>query len=301
MNILRVLIKTYKSGIFSVVMQRWGKIPLNKNPIVNIKVPKEVVRAMETLEKALIQETNDINKQIQQLEDLKQLIKGKEEAPVRASLETSFQDKSPSAEASDSKTHIQCIVDRIVEFTNSRKFYQLSEAIDDVISKIEIHQNEFPEEILGNKVFEDIENGLNTHTQSIEIIRDTIVGLEKITSISSESNHQQIKAWAEKLERLGEELEDNIEFLPSDFFDILEKICEAIILKARQKAVSTIDANQRKREEWRRRVRYAAGFILNLIEIAREEAIQEDEEIICDFFAASQSSFNNIYEDEGES
>lgn len=70
------------------------------------------------------------------------------------------------------------------------------------------------------------------------------------------------------------------------------------MLKARKKATSTKNKSENRREEWRRRVRYAAGFILNLIEMAREDAIQEDEELIRDFLVANQSSFKGVWEDE---
>lgn len=251
--------------------------------------------AMETLEKAL-QNTNDISRQIQHLKELKQQIEGEEKVFAREPLEQSYQNESLTAEASDSKTHIQCVVDRIVEFTESRKFYQLGEAIDDAVNQIKIHKKNFPGEKLGEKVFAPIINGLNVKRQSLQTIKDAITKLKNTVSISNKSTWCQLRTWAENLELLGEELEDNLEIFPSEFFDILEKFCETIVLKTRKKAVDKKDRNQNRKEEWRRRVRYAAGFILNLIETAREEAIQEDEEVVRNFFAMSQP-FDNTWED----
>lgn len=278
-------------------MQRWRKSTLNCEFFHNSKVPKRVVRAMETLEKALIQETNDLSKQIQQIEKLKQ----GEEKFVREFLELSYRDSSRSAAASDSKTHIQCTVNRISEFARLRKFYQLDEAIDDVIDQIKKHHKEFPSEKLENEVFVIIQQGLNTKKHSLKIIRESISNLENITILNDKSSWDQLRIWAENLEILGEEIEDHFNTFPIEFFNILEEFCETVVLKARQKATNSKGKNQNRREEWRRRVRYAAGFILNLIEIAREEAIQEDEEIIHDFFAARQPSFDNMWGDEGES
>jgi hypothetical protein len=292
---LHSLANSYSSWNPSSLVRRWRKNQQNHDN----KVSEGVVRAMETLENALVREVDDVINQIRQLDNLEESLKGKQGTPGWVLLEKSYQDDSWSAAASDSKTHIRCIIDRIEELTQARRFYQLAEAINDAISHIERHQENFPGELLGDKVFAVLRESLNTARDSLKTLKDALENLTSV-EINEHTDKQQLKKWAEHLERLGEELEDNLEFFPAKVFDHLEILCETIVLNARKKATNRKGRNQNKREEWRRRVRYAAGFILNLIEIAREDAIEEDEEVIQDFLAASQSSFEAVWEDEDE-
>jgi hypothetical protein len=294
--LLEALGNTYDSWNIPTLVRRWRKNKRNHDNDVS----EGVVRAMETLENALVREVNDLTQQIQQVENLGQLIKGKRGTPSWAALEKSYQDNSWSAAASDSKTHIQCIVNRVIQFTRSRKFYQLGEAIDDAISQIEKHYQHFPAEILEDNIFTALREGLNAQRNSLNTLKNALENLTTTAAFNERTDKRQLKIWAEHLERLGEELEDNLELFSSEFFDALERVCETIVLTARKKATNRKNRSENKREEWRRRVRYAAGFILNLIEMAREDAIQEDEEVIHDFFVASQSSFESVWEDEGE-
>lgn len=294
--LLKALANTYDSWNPLDVVRRWRKSKQNHA----CKISEGVVRAMETLENALIREVNDLTEQIQQVENLGQLIKGKRGAPTWVVLEKNYQDNSWSAAAADSKTHILCIINRITGFIRSRKFHQLSEAIDDAISQIQKHQKYFPAEILEDSVFTALREGLNAQVNSLKTLKNSLESLKGTETFNEDTSTRQLKIWAEHLERLGEELEDNLEVFSPASFDSLESVCEAIVLKARKKAINRKNRSENKREEWRRRVRYAAGFILNVIEMAREDAIQEDEEVIHDFLAASQSSFKSVWEDEGE-
>lgn len=257
---------------------------------------------MLPLESTLLREVDNVGKQVKylldELDELEGLAKESEKSSNRLVLERTYNDKFLSAEASDSKTHIQCIVNKVIEFTEKRKFYELTQAIDDAIARIKEHQGKFPEETLEKSIFTSLLEGLHTHKHSLGVMKDALTELGKGHIFKEHISKQQLKNIAEHLERYGEELEDNLLFFYPEDFDKLEKICEAFVLKSRKKAKNRKGTSEYRKEEWRRRVRYAAGFILNLIEIAKEDAIEEDREVIQDFLAASQSSFKKAWEDE---
>jgi hypothetical protein len=248
---------------------------------------------MIALENTLIQEVDNVGKQVKYLLDkLEGLAEESKKSTTWLALEKAYNGNSLSAEALDSKTHIHCIVDRVKEFTEKRKFYELTQAIDDAIAQIKEHQEKFPQETLGEDLFTSLQEGLNAHNYSLRVMRGALTELQKGHIWKEHITKQQLKDLAENLERYGEELEDNLPFFSTEDFNNLEKICETFVLKSRKKAKNRKGTNEHRKEEWRRRVRYAAGFILNLIEIAKEDATEEDQEIIQDFLAASHSSFN---------
>lgn len=160
------------------------------------KILEGVVRAMKTLENSLVREVNDLDEQIQQVQNLGQLTKGKRSTGNLVALEQSYEDNSYSAAASDSKTYIQCIIDRIIEFTSSRKFYQLGEAIDDAIDRIREHVERFPEEILEDSVFTVLRDGLNAHKSSLKTLANALENLKTATNFNEYTDNQQLKTWA---------------------------------------------------------------------------------------------------------
>ena len=287
-HFLQKLRNTYVLRNASKVVRRWRKRKQNHDKTVS----EGVVRAMTPLENTLIREVNGVDKQVEYLLNEIEGAKQSQKTINWVALERSYNGDSSSAEASDSRTQIQCILNRVKEFTEKRKFYQLSQATDDAIVQIKEHQEKFPEETLGDEIFNPLEEGLYAHKHSLRLINAALVELKKANIFKERITKQQLKELAEHLERLGEELEDNLPFFSATEFNKLEKICETFVLKTRKKAKNRKGTNEHEREEWRRRVRYAAGFILNLIEIAEEDAIEEDTEVIEDFLAASHSSFS---------
>lgn len=252
---------------------------------------------MTTLEKTLTREVDDVKKEIKKLNDLEKSVKELLKVKQRAALEKSYQADSPIAEAADSRTNIQCIIDKIREFVANRQFYQLTQAIADALTQIHDHQQNFSAEILGDKVFTQIQLGLEAHSNSLSIMQEAVSNLANIDQFNEYSNTKQLETWARSLELLGEELEDNMPFFSAEVFNDLEVMCQTIVLKSRNKVLGNKN-RQNRREEWRRRLRYAAGFLLNLVEMAEEDAIEEDEELIHDLLMASQSSFQNEWEGE---
>ena len=244
---------------------------------------------MTTLEESLILEAaNNIKQKIQEL--------GRQEQRIQQlnRLNSSYQNQSISAASSESKTDILCIADRIKEFTEKRKFYQLNEAIRDALDKIRRHNDQFPNKALeSNEVFQRINMGINAHKKSVEEILNVGKTITKLKGPSKNSTAAELKKWAENLEKLGEELEDNIPFFSTEIFDNLEYACEQIVLSSREKNLSDPE-----REQWRRRLRYATGFILNLIETAKEEALEEELEVLQGFELLGESSFKDAWNSE---
>jgi hypothetical protein len=246
---------------------------------------------MNTLEQDLIRGLNNVKKEINDLNDREEYLRESLKAKHCDRLETTYQIDSPLAEAADSRTHIQSIVDRIEEFTRKRQFYQQQQAIEAVLTKIKEHHSAFSVETLESKIFTSIKAGLNSHFRSVEIMQKSANALTTISKLNQSSSRRDLENWAKNLESFSEEIEDNLPFFSTKVFDELAIMCEEIIIKCRQKRESNF-----KREEFRRRLRYAAGFLLNIIEIAQQEAEEEDEEIIQSFFAISQSSLKDAWE-----
>jgi hypothetical protein len=250
---------------------------------------------MAILENILVREQEEVNNEIKKLEALEQSVVSLQEHKI-AGLEKAFQSSdSFMTEAVESKRDIQCIVDRIREFEKKRQFYHLIHATDSVIEKIEKHQKEFPHELLERDLFEQIRVGLKAHSVSLQVMKAAFQSLNSIDSFSQLSSTKKLQNWAEHLERLGEALEDTILFFSREQLDKIAALCESAILEARKKGEKQSPRNNKK-EEWRRRIRYAAGFILNIIEALEEDAIEEEQEIRREFLLLSQSSFKTVWD-----
>ena len=248
---------------------------------------------MLTLENTFNQEIDNIQKYIKELNDLEKLVEQGIELE-HSKLEECFDNVSLEAEASDSKTQIQRILDKIQEFQRKRQFFQLVRATKDILTRVRKHKEKYPGESLEKKIFDETQKGLDAHTKSLKLLQKSIAGLKDITNIKERNDKRTLQNWAEHLELFGEELEDNLAFFPTEVLDFLNDFCTMIVLNSRSKSAT----HEPKKEQWRRRIRYAAGFILNLVERAREDALEEDEEVLQDFFTASQLSFKEIWEDE---
>lgn len=249
------------------------------------------VDGMTILEEALSREVIDVEEEIRKLNELRAASKNKPDN--KALLEKCYQDNSLAGEARDSKANIQCTIDRIKEFARERKFYQLNQATQDVLNQIDAHQERFTYQLLGDEIFNSLQDALSIHKESATSVDRAANSLSDIGSFDENSSEIDLQRWAEHLELLADEIEDNLPFFPFEVFDNLEGVCEAIVLEARKKTQGE------QRRKLTRRLRFAAGFILNLIEMEREKAVQEDERLLYEMELAGQEALDLIDGEDG--
>lgn len=259
------------------------------------KNASQEVSRMTTLE--IRQEVEDVQKRLNELDWLAETVSQRLQVSQenRASLEEQFKAVSNIAELGDETTRLQRLADEIKEFIQERKFYQLEQVlgvtVDEAIKFIECFRSPIPVE-----VFDAITAGIESRQKSLKLLLSTSKRLSLISEISKDSTDKELQRCASNLEIFAEEIEDNLPFLSAEVFSQLETFFEAIVLEFRRKGE---DAKS-KRESCRRRIRFAAGFILDLVEITREEAIEEDEEILRSMQSLSRKTLSEIYREDEE-
>lgn len=208
-------------------------------------------------------------------------------------LEKRIQAVSSPTAIADGITRLQGLADEIRELTRARKFYQLNQAIATTANAIKA----FPEtccQAIPVDVFEAVNTGVQALENSLDLISNASEQLNLIEDLSEDSSLKQLRNWTTYLEILAEELEDHLPFLSAEVFDCLERLAETIVLKSRKRGADA----RTTRESYRRRLRFAAGFILNLVETAREEALEEDEAVLQDMQLLGRKTLNALYEDD---
>lgn len=209
-------------------------------------------------------------------------------------LERQFEDNLEKAAISDKITRLQRLVDEVKEFTRDKKLYQLKQVIEVTLDELK----QFPSsayQSIHNEVIGILQLGVKTLSNSFDLLIKSVENLRSIGKLSSDSGQTELRFWAWNLEVLAEELENGLPLLESKILNTIEEVCIEIVLRTR---IKSKDAKALK-EVYRRRLRFAAGFILNLIETAREEAEAEDEEIFQDMQSLIENDLNDVcYEDD---
>jgi hypothetical protein len=119
--------------------------------------------------------------------------------------------------------------------------------------------------------------GLQTHAESLNRIINSAGIIAGAIKISENTSRRELEEFALNAEILAEEIEDNLPFLSFELLESLDAFFQEIVLKSRDK--QSLQGLQGRRAESRRRLRFAAGFILNLVEMTREDVAAEDEEL----------------------
>ena len=244
----------------------------------------------------IYREVEDIQKT---LNDVKKSASGKNEPPSvaekRAWLESWFVNHSETALICDERTRLQRLADEIREFSEDKKLYQLKQVVEITLDEAKEFQDGFNEPA-PDSVFEALETAIKTFKDSFHLVLRAAKYLRSVKKLDENSTTPQLRIWAESLEILGEEIENNFPLIESEALDAIEEVCETIVLKTRSKGKNA----KNKRESYRRRLRFAAGFILNLVETAREEAEEEDELLLQEMQILGEEALDDIYDEDEE-
>lgn len=207
-----------------------------------------------------------------------------------------YNDDSPDGHAVDSKRSIQCLSSQIDQLVKERKFYYLIQSIKDILFKIEYHFENFSHIRLEENIFSSIKNAIEIHTKSLNILRSAVIELPNMSILNDRTKKHQMERWATLLEEFAEELKFNILFFPFEALSEIEQLCNNISLKTTNK--KTVNC---KREEYRRRLHYAASFILSIVDhefaslyASNQESNQDNQE--CDLFYSPETIKLNAQE-----
>ena len=193
---------------------------------------------------------------------------------------------SLNAEATDVLRDIQCIVDEIkkVDLSIQINFHgQIKIAFDKInqaILKIKKFQEQYANNVLiPPQVFEDIQetikncsSQLNTFEEVLKFISKSIEPLKLIkVKLEKSSNKDVLKIWAEAIEILAEGLEAFIDLCPENQLIIVENFAVELLA-----ITANINSTMTKREVFRRRIRYAATFILHTVKKKKLEFLNKN-------------------------
>jgi hypothetical protein len=198
-------------------------------------------------------------------------------------LERLYQSDHSTARGSDHKTDIQCIADKIKQFTKEKRFYQLFQAIHHIHSEVQAHFDEFPSVSLGKDVFFVVNQALESFRKFVQISIDAFSELPNIINIDKYTKKNQMEQWIRVLDPFAQYFDRIIPFLSYDALQLIKSCFEEISLKARN-LEQFFDENQSfsKKDEYRRKLIYISQSILYVIYNEEKTALEEDEEI-CQF------------------
>ncbi|MDF5719036.1 MAG: hypothetical protein PUP91_00810 [Rhizonema sp. PD37] len=204
---------------------------------------------------------------------------------IKCELEEKYQQDSLAGKTVDDIRKIQCIVDdatRTISVTNQQL---LDERIKEALNKIQeaiAKINEFDKEqktTLPNKVFQDLTKILNSCQEKLESLRKKLESIRNAltpittitTKIEESSNKRVFQDWAETIEILAEGLEEMFEISSDIPLGIIEDFARNLLLITAKKSQITT-----RKDEYRRRLKYAAKFILSLVREKRYESLNEN-------------------------
>ena len=189
-------------------------------------------------------------------------------------LERCLLSEDEKAEIEERKNEILCLIDRIEEYRQNKAYYQSIRAVEYTVQLIrEIQEKNCA---LPEKVFDTIKIVLDEYLKHLN-------RMERALKVLMNPKKRNTREYAKSMEIFGEDLEDLHQIFEYQWFVLLEKFCYQVIQSARREKLKA--GVNSKNEEIRRRIRYAAGFILNFIEGLEEEDKIEEEECMEDFYS----------------
>jgi hypothetical protein len=247
------------------------------------------------IDQLLTQEVAEVGKRISEIRGLEQKlsrISRCSEAQSDADrLECNLNQSSLSAEIADCVTRLQRLADESEQFTRERKFWNLKEVTYLALKELAECRGSFGPSVsihIPDSVFSTLIKGLEAHVESLNRIQLSLTVILSSTDTSGQLSRRQLEALALNTEVLAEELEDNLEFLDFEVLELLDTFFQDIIIRSRDK--QSFQDLQRRGNEARRRLRFAAGFILNLVEMAREDVQSEDDDLSLLYLQAAESA-----------
>lgn len=211
-----------------------------------------------------------------------------------STLEKKYSEKSLSANASCDRNHILTIVDKAKEFTEKRQFHCLNNAVDYAIKEIvKFHENHSKDGFsLPEEVYTKLIGYVRIHRKSLRELEEGLIVLNSINKYNAHSSNKELKRWAENLESLGDVFEDSISFFDIDTLEKkIQPLLNFAIQQSCQKNSNLNSTDIGTKDSYRRRIRYAAGFISRVIDTAIDDSDAEEEEILKTISEANYPTF----------
>jgi uncharacterized protein YukE len=204
---------------------------------------------------------------------------------IKENLEKNIkQDASKSKFIDDLRT-IQCIIDKAQKIENDStvniniKIKNVLVETHNTIKEIKVFQKKYSTEIsLPNKIFTDIKAILNSCQEKLNSLEQKLrffqKSVEQIQPLIKNKSHDSTKAtlknWAEAIELFAEALEECFNLFPDINLGSFEDLALILLSISSDRSYETT-----QKEGFRRRLRYASMFILNLVKTKRSERLKE--------------------------
>jgi hypothetical protein len=216
----------------------------------------------------------------------------REYANIVELLEKNYSEDCEKAAIAEETSEIKVIAERAKEFAEKRQFYKLRNAIGHALEKIKIFNNSRKEGgyYLPNSIGKLLKECISAHKKSLQTISDSGKALSGINKYNENSSKKDLIRWADALEKLGDAIEDNIDFFNIEFLEQIQVSFIYIIQVSRQKPCNS-QTRVNTKESCRIRIRNAAGFISRLIDRVVEESDAEDREILAAISTANHPVF----------
>ncbi len=203
---------------------------------------------------------------------------------IKCELDEKYQQDSLAGKTVDDIRKIQCIVDdaKRISFSNEllldERIKEVLNKIKEAISKISEFDKE-QQKTLPDKVFQDLnkilhscQEKLESLRKKLESIRNSLTPITTITKKIEESSSKRVfQDWAETIEVFAEGLEELFEVSSEIPLGIIEDFAKNLLLITAKKSQITT-----RKDEYRRRLKYAAKFILGLVREKRYESLNEN-------------------------
>ncbi|KOP27289.1 hypothetical protein AMR41_05840 [Hapalosiphon sp. MRB220] len=203
---------------------------------------------------------------------------------IKNDLEEKFNNNLLDEEYIHDLREIQCIVNDAKTIIENSKL-KLNERVDKVLNKVENALSKIKKfhnkhsENLPNQVFDDLKEvlksckeKLNSFKKKLEIIK---VSLTPIISLQQQleenSNKKTFENWAVAVDVFADAIEECFDIFQDIPLGLIEDFAREILLITSKKT----HENTRK-EEYKRRLKHAASFILSLIRKKRYESLKEN-------------------------
>ncbi|MBR8834416.1 MAG: hypothetical protein DSM106950_10375 [Stigonema ocellatum SAG 48.90 = DSM 106950] len=202
---------------------------------------------------------------------------------LKFEFEKLFEHTSLSAKANDDIRDIQCIIDEAkridlsVDLSLHKKIKLIIEKAKKTISKTEEVKKKY-EESIPNEIFDDLKQILKSSSDNLSKLDDLLsfikVSTEKLQlvklNLQVDSKKDTYRIWAEGVETFAEGIEELIKLCPDLPLGILEDLARNLLAVTERTNYSI-----NKKESLRRRIRYTATFILNLVKKTRLNSLSK--------------------------
>jgi len=186
----------------------------------------------------------------------------------------------------DKLRDIQCLIDKAKEIESNtdrldvyKEFNSFISRIKEIIENLKSLRNTYNASI-PKEVSEDLHKIINERKDKITSLNEILAFINlRINSFNSciipelneNSNKDTFKIWAEKLELFAEGLEECLKIMPGIPLGLIEDIAINLLLVSKN-----LKYSEGKREHFRRRVRNAASFILNIAKKSRLDLLNNE-------------------------